>query len=127
MSSSVKNNIEKNNSETVRVAQLHYQGPLPPPEALARYEQIQIGLANRIVALAEQESQHRHEIDKTWLNKAFEQERRGQAFGLVIGVVAIVAGTVAAIAGSQIAGSIIGGGGVVGLVSVFVLGNKSKN
>jgi hypothetical protein len=41
--------------------------------------------------------------------------------------VAIVADTYAAINGSATAGGVIGGGGVVGLVSVFILGRKKNN
>lgn len=48
----------------------------------------------------------------------------GQFLGLIIGVTAIIAGTYAAVQGSQWAGAFIGGGGVIGLVSVFVLGRR---
>lgn len=48
--------------------------------------------------------------------------RLGQIFGLIIGLAALLAGTFCAYHEQQIAGSFIGAGGVVGLVSVFVLG-----
>ncbi len=48
--------------------------------------------------------------------------RWGQILGFAIGIAALVAGTFTATQGYEIAGSFIGTGGVVGLVSVFVLG-----
>jgi len=41
-----------------------YQGPIPHHEALAAYEGITPGLADRIVAMAERESENRHKIDQ---------------------------------------------------------------
>ena len=46
----------------------------------------------------------------------------GQVFGLIIGLTAIISGSLTAYHGSPLAGGFIGGGGVIGLVSVFVLG-----
>lgn len=41
-----------------------YSGPLPPPEALAKYDQVVPGAAERILQMAEKEMQHRHENEK---------------------------------------------------------------
>jgi len=112
-------NTENHNSHLTLI-----QGPLPPPDILAKYEHIQKGLVDRIVSMAEKESAHRHEVDKLCLNKAFSQQSRGQIFGFLIGIVAIIAGTCAAILGNTLAGSIIGGSGVISLVSVFVIGRR---
>jgi hypothetical protein len=46
----------------------------------------------------------------------------GQVFGLVISLVSVVSGALTALCGHEWAGGFIGGGGVVGLVSVFVIG-----
>ncbi len=48
----------------------------------------------------------------------------GQIFGLIIGMTAIISGALTAYYGSEWAGGFIGGGGVIGLVSVFVLGRR---
>jgi uncharacterized membrane protein len=39
-------------------------GPLPAPDLLAKYEEIQPGLVNRIVKMAEDESEHRRWMEK---------------------------------------------------------------
>jgi len=41
-----------------------HQGPIPSPEALARYDQISPALVDRIVGMAEKEQLHRHDMDK---------------------------------------------------------------
>lgn len=41
----------------------HFSGPLPPPEALAKYDQVVPGAAERIMQMAEKEMQHRHDTD----------------------------------------------------------------
>lgn len=107
---------------TVTAQRVEFQGPLPPPDILIQYNNIQPGFAERIVAMAEKEQAHRHSLEGTVVSSSFKEAQRGQQYGLLIGVVAIIAGAVTAIAGAPVPGAIIGGGGVIGLVSVFVLG-----
>jgi uncharacterized membrane protein len=40
--------------------QQSYSGPIPDPHSLAQYEQLQPGLAERIIRMAEKEAEHRH-------------------------------------------------------------------
>ena len=56
----------------------------------------------------------------------FKERRIGQIFGLVIGIVAIVGGVVAALNGAEWPGGLIGTGGVATLVAVFVYGKRSR-
>jgi len=107
---------------TQHIETRHFEGPLPPPDVLEKYEAVTPGFAERIVKMAEAEQAHRHTLESTVVEKSFKEAERGQRYGLWIGVVAIVAGSITAGMGATIAGSIIGGGGVIGLVSVFVLG-----
>lgn len=45
-----------------------FSGPIPPPNILAQYEQLKAGLAERIVIMAESQSQHRKEMEIQSLN-----------------------------------------------------------
>jgi uncharacterized membrane protein len=110
--------------QALQVGVQHYSGPIPSAQELQRYEQVQPGLADRIVSMAEKEQGHRHTIETTTMNLDFAEGKRGQIFAFLIGTGAIIVGGYCAIHGANIAGSIIGGGGVVGLVSVFVYGRK---
>lgn len=56
----MKNINQPNVKSSVQVSET-YSGPLPPPEALARYDQIVPGAAERILCMAENEMKHRHE------------------------------------------------------------------
>src|SRR5207302_6355051 len=66
-----------------------YTGPIPEPQALAAYEQINVGLANRIVTMAEKEQGHRHKIEnrRNWAQILITF--LGQVFGFVISVMTI--------------------------------------
>jgi uncharacterized membrane protein len=93
---------------------------------LGAYDEVQQGLAARIVAMAESEAAHRHAMEVRMVDGTFKERARGQHYGLAIGIVAIIAGAWTGALGHQISGSIIGGGGVVGLVAVFVIGRRSN-
>jgi uncharacterized membrane protein len=71
-------------------------------------------------------SEHIREMDRKALHAQIMFAYMGQIFGLVIGMTAIIAGAVTAYHGAEWAGSFIGGGGVIGLVSVFVLGRRKS-
>lgn len=110
-----------------------YQGPLPPPKYLSEYESIQPGLAERIVTMAEKEQAHRQELEGKDLDaaiqsnsKEFTEARIGQVFALIIGIAVIVAGAYCATNGAPWPGAVIGSSGVIGLVSVFIMGRNAK-
>jgi len=64
-------------------------GPLPPPEILQKYNQVEPGLAERIVSMVEKQSEHRRSLEK---KVVFSGERRallGQIMAFVIALVGI--------------------------------------
>jgi uncharacterized membrane protein len=103
-----------------------FEGPLPPPNLLKQYNEIDPTFANRIVQMAERAQAHRHDMDKRSIEGQFKERRIGQIFGLIIGIVAILGGVVAAIYGAEWPGGFIGTGGVAALVAVIVYGKKSR-
>ena len=50
-------------SSLVFAKQEVYQGPVPHPDLLQRYDKIVPGAAERLIALAEKEQAHRHSLD----------------------------------------------------------------
>lgn len=120
-------------SRAASLIEMQYSGPLPPPALLAKFEEIQPGLVERIVGMAERQAAHRQSLEVKRVEAIVDDQRAaraeariGQICGLLIGIIAIVGGTFASIHGSQWTGSIIGGGGVVALVSVFVYGRRAE-
>lgn len=104
----------------------HSSGPIPHPEHLERYNQIIPNGADRIMRMAEKQQEHRQELEKHAVQSQLKQSGRGQIFGLVIGISALAIGGTCAMFGNEISGSIIGAGGVTGLVSVFVIGKNRQ-
>ncbi|EDN70439.1 conserved hypothetical protein, membrane [Beggiatoa sp. PS] len=112
-------------SQITQITQ-QFLGPIPPPEILQRYDQIIQGAAERIFVMAEEDAKHQHEIEKTALNLAAAEVKRGQAYGLIIGILAFVTSMVALVLGSEKTAMALGGTTVVGLVAVFVTGRLIK-
>lgn len=92
------------------------------PEVLERYKRVIPDFPERWLEKIEEEAMHRRQMEILTL----EMHKRGQILGFAIGLVAIIAGSVTAIYGAEWAGLGIGGGGVIGLVSVFVIGRRNK-
>ena len=112
-----------------RTVAAHFSGPMPPPDLLGRYEEICPGSADRMLRMAEDEAGHRRKIENAIVDAQiqnnrhqFSESRRGQLCALTITIAAIVAGVYTANQGHEIAGSIIGVGGIGGIVTSFILG-----
>lgn len=101
-------------------------GPLPPPDILARYNQIIPGAAERILRMAEDDALHQRQMEQVALTARAREAARGQHYGLIIGVAALATSIVALLAGLEQAASVIGGTTVVGLVTVFVVGRLGR-
>lgn len=88
-----------------------FEGPLPHPDILARYENILPGIADRIVRMAEAEQNARHSaIDQDAKNKstlvdiaakesagALEAQKKGQNIGLAISLACVLCAIVCAL------------------------------
>ena len=103
-----------------------FSGPLPPPSMLSQYNQIVPGAAERIIAMAERQAQHRQNIENKVIDSDIGNSRLGLHYGLIIGLAAVIGGTICILSGHEIAGSIIGGTGLTGLVGVFVYGSRQR-
>jgi uncharacterized membrane protein len=84
-------------------------------------------LARELLKEFQAYSEHLRDMDRKSIQAQITVTYLGQIFGLIIGVTAIISGALTAYHGSQWAGGFIGGGGVIGLVSVFVLGRKKAS
>lgn len=115
----------------------HFSGPLPPPEILARYDEILPGAAGRVITMAENQSHHRRELESKTIEAQIDDDRaqrketlRGQVFGFLVAIVAITGGVLSVCLApglpGGVTGSIIGGGGVASLVYAFRYGKKHQ-
>ena len=111
---------------TVQTRAESFSGPLPPPVVLKQYDEIVPGAADRILSMAESQSQHRQQLEKSVIESDIKNSRLGLHYGLVIGLVSVIGGTACILMGHQVGGSIIGGVGLTGLVGVFVYGSTQR-
>jgi uncharacterized membrane protein len=103
-----------------------HSGPLPAPETLREYNVIIPDGANRIMALTEQQSNHRMYLEKTVVLSNSRESTRGQLFGFIIALVGILCAAALIFSGKETAGSILFGTTLVGMVTVFVIGKKAQ-
>jgi uncharacterized membrane protein len=97
---------------------------------LAEFEKILPGLADRIMRMAEKQSVHRQHLERITVEGDNRRSWAGLRAGLAVGLAAIAGTVLLGIFGSPVAasilGSVLGGGTIVGLVSVFVVGKKGR-
>ena len=112
--------------QAITQVQATFSGPIPHPLILEEYDRLVPGAAERILAMAEQDAKHQQAMETGTLKAAESSARRGQYFGLIIGLAALSAAMGALAMGSATVAGVIGGTTVVGLVSVFIIGRVVK-
>lgn len=114
-------------AQLIRIAtKLSFQGPLPPPETLQRYNQIVPGAASRIISMAESQHGHRQHLEKRVVESNTDNQRLGLIFGFIIAMTAIVGGIYLAATGKSAAGLTAIVAALAALVGVFVYGKYEQ-
>jgi uncharacterized membrane protein len=103
-----------------------FSGPLPPPQILEKYNQVVPDAAERIIAMAESQSKHRQRLEVTVIDSDIRNSRLGLHYGLIIGLATVIGGAFCIYSGYEIGGTVLGGSGLTGLVSVFVYGSTQR-
>ncbi len=101
-------------------------GPMPPPHYLKQYNEIIPGGAERILAMAENQSNHRMRLEDFSIREEHRQSSKGQDYGLFIAIFIVAVAGALAYFGHEVVAGIFGGGTIIGLVSVFVLGKRQQ-
>jgi len=119
--------LKDKNKLSIILQELHtYSGPLPHPQLLKQYDECVPGSANRIIKMAEKQMAHRHKIEDRSLEYSHKQITKGQILGFFICFLSLASGTLCALKGAIIPGSLFGTAGVAGLAAVFVYGSRRK-
>lgn len=108
---------ESQEREFVRIEQhvAYYSGPLPPPEMMRGYEDVQSGSADRILATMEREQNQRARYENLGLILAFLV-----AIALIaLSAYALTLGSVAASIGVIVAG-------IASTTGTFIYGNRAR-
>lgn len=101
-------------------------GPLPSPETLEQYSKIIPNGAERIMIMTEKQSDHRMYLEKKVISGQMLQSNIGQILAFLIGIAALSASVYMVVNGHDWSGTIIGGGGIVSLVTAFIQGRRNQ-
>ena len=101
--------ILEDNPEAVEVALLQrelniFQGPLPHPDVLKGYAEVDPSFPDRVIGLTENQSQHRQNIENIVVEANIKNQRRGSIFAFILGLVAIVGAFVLLFTGKSVTG-----------------------
>ena len=117
---------EKTGSDLALILERYYTGPLPHPAILKQYEEFIPGSAEKIFKIFEKQTRHRHFLEKKNLENSHNQIKTGQYLGFFICLASLISGTICALQGAILPGSLFGTAGVAGLAAVFIYGSKKK-
>ena len=91
----------------------YFNGPIPPAEELEKYSDIIPDGANRIMLMAEQQAQHRIELEKMVINNDISNSRLGMVFGFILQFATIVGSVIIAITQSMWEGMLMAIGVII--------------
>jgi len=124
-----KNHPNQQNNRTMLVQQTSVQsfsGPLPPPEVLKRFDEIVPGAAERIIKMAEAQSEHRKDLEKKVIESDISRSKWGQILGFIISITGLIVSGFISIYGNAIVGGIVSVSMLASLVGVFMYGSKTR-
>lgn len=95
-------------------------GPIPQPEQLDKYNQIIPNGADRIMAMAEKQAEHRISIETAEAKAEIDQSGKGQNYAAIIMLAVIGCGTYLAVNGFPKLGGTMIGGPILGVIVKFL-------
>ena len=101
----------------------HFSGPIPPPDAMAGYEEVLPGSADRIMTMAENEQKLREKRTDGTIGIA--RLRIGASF--IVSVLLIAAGVYCAILGQPLLGGVLGISGLIAAIFRRFLPSKETD
>lgn len=79
-------------SMSVAVQQLVVSSPFPPPDVLTKYNGVDPTFANRLIAVIEEQTRHRIDVENKIISAQLEETKRGQIFAFVLALCALASG-----------------------------------
>ena len=86
------------------VSTFEFFGPLPPPQLLKGYNDAFAGCAERVVAMAERQSEHRQKLETIVIESNCKAQSRGQWFAFVLALMVIGGGVYLLAQGKSVQG-----------------------
>ena len=119
-------NVQQHEPDVTQLAVHSYfrSAPLPMPEEFERYEQILPGAADRIMAMAEIQGEHRREQEKRAQDAYVRDSLLGLIFAFVFAIGALVGSIFLINNDHTVTGSFLGGTALLAVVSAFIQGRR---
>ena len=109
-------------SLTTQLQMEWFQGPLPHPDLLAKYEVLAPGAAKQIIDLMSSQTEHRQHLEKAVVASNIAAQRLGQILAALVVISALLVSGWMAADGRELAAGVVGGGGLFSLAGVFITG-----
>ncbi|HLA85096.1 MAG TPA: DUF2335 domain-containing protein [Thermoguttaceae bacterium] len=106
--------------------QSSFSGPIPSPADLKAYNEIEPGLADRIVKMAEAQSQHRQSLESQVIISDIRRSWGGLIAGFIVAMTGLVGGIFLIHQGHDSAGVALVGTSLASIIGVFVYGTHSR-
>jgi len=108
------------------VAAQQYSGPIPPAEQLIKYNDAVPNAAERILSMAEKQSEHRRNLETKALNGNSNRASAGLGFAFVLSAATLASSVYVILQGHDVAGGALFSGTLVSLVGSFVYGSNQQ-
>lgn len=99
-----------------------FSGPLPPPQVLDQYNKLVPGFAERIMAMAESQLNHRHDLETTVVKTRSRIESRATHYAFILALVFGAGAFYLILNGYGAAGIALIITEITGLAGVFIVG-----
>jgi uncharacterized membrane protein len=103
-----------------------FSGPLPPPDALERYNQIVPGAAERIIAMAEDQHTHRQGLERHVIHSNVDAQRLGTILGFIVAMTVVIGGMYLVHEGKSVEGMAAILTALASLVGVFLYSKREQ-
>lgn len=118
--------LEQRSVITLEQMEHMFSGPLPHPDVLKGYQQIDSSFPDRIFKLTERDQEHRIELEKYAIQENYKANKRGTNSAFIIAIVSIIVGAILIYNDKNTAGLVAILTPLVGLIAVFVKSEKDK-
>lgn len=101
-------------------------GPLPPASELAQYDLVLPGAAERIIAMAERQAEHRQKLETFAVHAEDRRSWGGLVGGVVVSLGFLTGSVILGLNEQPILGGVLGGSTLGSIVGTFVYGTRSR-
>ena len=119
-------NLPKRVSSVHQYTEVSYSGPLPPPAIMQGYEDVLPGAAERILAMAEKQLDHRMHLEKVVIEGGSKRADKGIYAAVIVEGMFLATSCYLAHLGLTAAALEVVGGSAVALVGAFGFGTISR-